>query len=202
MMIVYWIREKDHADIYTQGYVGITKKTLKERVREHKKNKKNSIVAGKLRQHSDLVCSVIHEVETLEGALILEATYRPFQNIGWNLQKGGVIGVESEWYSVEDNSLKHSMKTSEGTRRGIATKDTSEARSKRAKDNHKKYPNSYKDIVKGENNPRALLSEADVVKIKYELFPQGLTNPEIATMFGVKPYVISFIRAGKNWKHV
>lgn len=201
-MIVYWIREKDHSDIYTQGYVGITKKVLKERVREHKKNKKNSIVAGKLRQHKDLVWTVVHEVNTLEEALAIEASYRPSQNIGWNLQKGGEIGVEPEWYSIQENGQKHSMKTSEGTRRGIAAKDTKEARSKRAKDNHKNNPESYKDIVKGENNPRAILTEADVVRIKYELFPQGLKNFEISAMFGVKPYVISFIRTGKNWSYV
>lgn len=201
-MIVYWIREETHTDVYTQGYIGITKKTLKERVREHKKNRKTSVVAGKLRQHDNLVYSVLHEVETLEEALSLEGEYRPSQGIGWNLQKGGEIGVEPEWYSIKENSYNHSKKTSEGTRRGIATKDTTEARSKRAKENHKNNPESYKDIVKGENNPRALLSEVDVVKIKYELFPQGLRNPEIAAMFGVKPYVISFIRTGKNWKHV
>lgn len=201
-MIVYWIREKEHSDLYTQGYIGITKKTLKERVREHKKNKGNSIVAGKLRSHADLVWSVIHEVSSLEDALILEASYRPTQNIGWNLQKGGEIGVEPEWYADKGNSLRHSKKTSEGTLRGIAIKDTKEARSERAKLSHKNKSESYKDIVKGERNPKAILSEADVVKIKYELFPQGLSNPEVAVMFDVKPYVISFIRTGKNWKHV
>lgn len=201
-MIVYWIREKDHTDIYTEGYVGITKKALKERVREHKKNKGNSVVAGKLRKHADLVWSVAHSVETLEEALALEAEYRPTQFVGWNLQKGGELGVESEWYADPENSQRHSMKTSEATRRGIATKDTKEARSERAKLNHKNKPESYKDIVKGERNPKAILSETDVVKIKYSLFPQGLKNPEIAAMFGVKPYVISFIRTGKNWQHV
>ena len=201
-MIVYWIREKDHTDIYTEGYVGITKKTLRERVREHKKNKSNSVVAGKLRKHTDLVWSVVHTVETLEETLALEAKYRPTSCVGWNLQKGGELGVEPEWYAVPENSQRHSRKTSEATRRGIATKDTKEARSERAKLNHKNKPDSYKDISKGERNPKALLSEADVVKIKYELFPQGLKNPEIATMFGVKPYVISFIRTGKNWKDV
>ena len=201
-MIVYWIREKQHTDIYTDGYVGITKKTLKERVREHKKNKGNSIVAGKLRTNKDLVWSVVHTTQTLEEALALEARYRPTQLVGWNLQKGGEIGVESEWYTNPVNSQKHSMKTSEGTRCGIAAKDTKEARSQRAKLNHKNNPESYKGIAKGEKNPRAILAEADVVKIKYELLPQGLKNFEIAAKFGVKPYLISFIRTGKNWGHV
>lgn len=202
MMIVYWIREKQHTDIFTEGYVGITKKPLEERVREHKKNKKSSIVAGKLRSDAEVIWSVVQEVETLEEALLLEGQYRPTQNIGWNLQKGGAAAGRSEWYSIPENSLKHSMKTSEATRRGIATKDTTEARSERAKLSWVNNKDSYRDIAKGEKNPNAILTEADVIKIKYELFPAGLKNPEIATLFGVKPYVISFIRTGKNWKHV
>jgi len=201
-MIVYWIRQRDHEDIYTEGYVGITKKSLSERIREHKKNKRNSVVAGKLRKHDDLVWTVVHEVDDLEEALALECFYRPVQSIGWNLQRGGEVGVESEWYLIQENSLKHSMNTSEATKRGIATKDTAEARSNRAKLNHKNNPESYRDVVRGEKNPKAILTEADVFKIKYELFQIGLKNPEIAAMFGVKPYVISFIRTGKNWKHV
>lgn len=201
-MIVYWIREEHHKDIYTEGYVGITKKALRERVREHKKNKGNSVVAGKLRKYINLVWTVVHEVKTLEEALLLERMYRPSQKIGWNLQKGGEIGVEPEWYSNPENSLRHSMKTSEATRCGIATKDTAEARSERAKLNRRNNPESYKGLAKGDKNPKAILTETEVALIKYELFPNGLKNPEVAAMFGVKPYVISFIRTGKNWSYV
>jgi hypothetical protein len=202
-LIVYWIRKEEHSDIYTEGYVGITKKTLIERVREHKKNRRHhSIVASQLQKHSDLVCTVVHEVETLEEALELEAMYRPTHLIGWNLQRGGEIGVESEWYSNPENRLRHSMKTSEATKRGIALKDTTEARSERARLNYQNNLDSYKGMSVGEKNSRAILTESDVVKIKYELLPQGLTDKEIAAMFEVKHYVIGFIRRGKNWKHV
>lgn len=200
-MIVYWIREKTHTNIYKEGYVGITKGTLEERIRSHKKNKGSSIVAGKLRTGRDLKYSVVHEVDTLEEALELEALYRPTQNIGWNLQRGGEIGVEPSWYDIPENKLKHSMKTSEATRRGIAAKDSKEARAERARQNHLKS-DKYKDSVKGERNPRAILTEADVKKIKYEMLPSGLSNIDIASIFGVKPYVISFIRTGKNWSYV
>ena len=200
-MIVYWIRKKEHTDIFKQGYVGISKDTIEGRIRSHKKNKGNSIVAGRLRKNEDIVYSVIHEVKTREEALELEALYRPTQNIGWNLQRGGEIGVESSWYLIPENKEKHSMKTSEATRRGIANNDTKEARSERARQNHKNS-NKYKDSVKGDKNPRAILKEVDVKKIKYELIPNGLTNTEIGSIFGVKHYVISFIRSGKNWSYV
>ena len=201
-MIVYWIRERDHYDPMNQGYIGITRKDLKERVREHRKNKGNSVVAGKIRSNPNLDYSVLHTVATLEEALQLESYYRPTHNIGWNLQRGGELGVEPEWYTDPVNSLKHSMKTSEATRRGIASKDTTEARSARAKKSRQENCKSYLGLSKGEKNPKALLTEADVVKIKYEMFPKGLKNLDIARTFGVKPYVISFIRTGKNWRHV
>lgn len=200
-MIVYWIKEKTHTDIYKEGYVGITKGTLHERVRAHRKNKNNSIVARKIRSNENLDYTVVHDVDTLAEALKLEALYRPTQNTGWNLQRGGEIGVESSWYDVPENRLKHSMKTSEATRRGIATKDTKEARSERARQNHLKST-KYKDSVRGDKNPRALLTESSVKKIKYEMIPSGLTNMQISSIFGVKPYVISFIRTGKNWSYV
>lgn len=201
-MLIYWIRKEEHTDVYTQGYVGITSGTLKERVRSHKKNKKSSIVAGKLRKYDNLVCEVLHTVETLEEALVLEGEYRPTQNVGWNLQRGGNLGVEPEWYFIPENREKHSMKTSEATRRGIAVKDTTEARSKRAKENHLKNKDSYKGLVVGEKNPRALLTRVDVELIKYQLISNGMSNPDIAEIFDVKPYVISFIRTGKNWRDV
>ena len=203
-MIVYWIRKTNHTDIMTQGYVGITANTLEERVRGHRKNKGNSIVAGKLRKNANLVATVMHNVDTLEEALKIEAYYRPAINIGWNLQKGGEMGVDPSWYDNDENKLKHSMKTSEATRRGIAIKDTTEARSKRASATWECSERLAKGkaAATGENNSRAILTKEDVVRIKYELIPAGLKNPEIAQIFDVKPYLISFIRTGKNWKDV
>jgi len=54
----------------------------------------------------------------------------------------------------------------------------------------------------GSRNPKALLTEEQVKEIKYILIPSGKSNKEIASLFFVKPYVISFIRIGKNWKHI
>lgn len=201
-MIVYWVREKEHTDIYTQGYVGITSKPLKDRIREHRKNKKRSIVAEKLRKSSDLVWEIVHECEPLEEALRLEALYRSGPCIGWNLQSGGELGVEPAWYVLPENRQLHSEKTSEATRRGIANKDTKEARSERAKLNWSVNRKSYEGVSKGDTNPRAILSEADVSLIKYYYLPSGMSGKDIARIFNVKPYVISFIKTGKNWGYV
>lgn len=203
MYYVYWIHYKDHTDIYTQGYVGITC-NFKERMRQHKKNKKKTPLTMAIQKYSwrGLNKLVILEAITLEKALETELHYRPTERIGWNLQKGGNIGVDSSWYDLNDNKEAHSIATSIGTIAGIKEKDTTKERSARAKNNWITHKDSYKDIAKGSKNPKAKLNEWQVYKIKYELIPSGMKNKEIADLYSVKQHVISFIRKGKTWKHV
>ena len=203
MYCVYWIKLAEHTDVRTQGYIGITK-DLKERLKAHKKNKRKTPFTCAINKHSftNLIVEVLHENLTLTEALLTEESLRPTAKIGWNCQKGGELGVESSWYENEDNSQKHRKATSIATKTGIALKDTKEARSERAKKNWKDNAESYKDSMLGSKNPRALLNEEQVKVIKYSLLPSGKSDKEIAAMFNVKPYVIQFIRSGKNWKHI
>ena len=78
---VYWIRDPNHTDPFTEGYVGITYKEAEERWNRHR-----------LRAewwHDGVVCDVVIVVDTVEEALRLEKYYRPEPNIGWNKSKGG-----------------------------------------------------------------------------------------------------------------
>ena len=56
-------------------------------------------------------------------------------------------------------------------------------------------------VVIGELNPNAKLKNTQVKEIKRGL-QSGKTDRELATLFGVKPYVIYFIRKGIRWQHV
>lgn len=200
---VYWVRKQDHSDLMTEGYVGITK-DLNERLRSHKKNKKHSHFTSAIKKYGwkNLIVEILNKNLSIEKALEIENRYRPKENIGWNSQRGGYIGVNSEWYEVQENKDKHSRVTSEKTKEGIRKKDTSEARSERAKQNWVNHKNSYKDIVKGSKNPNAKLNEEIVKDIKYYLIPLGLSNKQIAKIYKVNPHMISFIRVGRTWSHV
>jgi predicted GIY-YIG superfamily endonuclease len=200
---VYWIKCVEHSDIFSEGYVGISCNP-KERMRAHKKNKKDSPLRNAILKYGwdNLTKVIINSELSLEEALTLERKFRPAERIGWNLQTGGFIGVEPEWYKIPSNREQHSNATSVNTKLGIQKKDTVEARSERAKQNWKKNKDSYKYVSVGENNPKALLTEDNVKYIKYTLIPLGKTNSEIASLYSVKHYVISFIRTGKTWKHV
>lgn len=200
MYCVYWIRLQEHTDITKQGYVGITK-NLKERIKAHKKNKRNTRFTCAIKSYgfSNLVVEVIHDSLTLQEALSIEQKLRPTQSIGWNCQKGGELGVEPSWYTNEENRNKHKEATSKATKLGIQNKDSKEARSARAKKCHE--TGNYKGSMTGSKNSKAILNEKQVKVIKYTLLDK-YSNKEIAEMFKVKPYVIQFIRSGKNWKHV
>lgn len=203
MYYVYWIRLQEFTDSSKQGYIGITS-NLKERVRAHKKNRRVSHLTNAIKKYTwdNLIITILYSNLTQEQALQIEYNLRPSLNIGWNAQQGGILGVEKEWYLLPENKSKHSKATSEATKRGIADKDTTEARSLRAKESWKRNKNSYKNVSKGSKNPKAKLLEEQVYYIKYTLIPYNLHDKEIATIYNVKPYVINFIRKGKNWSYI
>jgi predicted GIY-YIG superfamily endonuclease len=203
MYCVYWIRKEQHTDIETEGYVGITK-NFRERMRAHCKNRHKTPLTSAIKAYgfTNLHREIVEENITLEEALKIEKKLRPFPNIGWNLQTGGELGVDASWYQVEDNRSKHSIATSKATKDAIALKDTPEGRSNRAKESWKKTRDVRVKAVTGENNPKARLNEEEATYIKHKLIPYGLSNKEIGEVFRVEHYVISFIRSGKNWKHI
>lgn len=190
---LYWIHLKDQNDYLNEGYIGITK-NFNKRLKDHRKNKKfKDIWEG-------LVKEILFDNLSLTEALNLENKYRPFQNIGWNSQKGGEIGVEPEWYLIEKNKLRHSKATSIATKKGILKKDSKENRSLRAKKARLTLTNFNNN--KGSNNPRAKLTESQVLDIKTNYLNKGLTLLDIAKIFGVSKYIIWSIKSGKNWTNV
>jgi hypothetical protein len=201
--ILYWIRRKEHTDMFKEGYIGITC-DFKERMRNHRKNKNKTILTDAISSigWENLNKDIIYDGLTLSEILNLEFKYRPSENIGWNLQKGGNLGVDSSWYKLESNRTKHSKNTSKGTKLGIKKKDSKKARSKRAKISRIINKDSYIDKNLGSKNPKAKLNESQVYNIKFNLIPNSFTNKQIAELYNVKPYVIQFIRSGKTWKHV
>lgn len=202
MYCLYWIHLKEHISI-DKGYIGITL-DFEKRVYSHEKSKNKTHFKNAILKYGydNLIKEVLHNNLTLEQALYLENKYRPTQNIGWNSQKGGMLGVEKEWYLIEENKNKHSLNTSIATKEGIIKHDTKEKRSLRAKENWITNKESYKDIQKGSNNPRAILNESQVLCIKCKLLKEGIRDYKIAKLYNVKPYVINFIRKNINWKHI
>jgi hypothetical protein len=85
---VYWIKTSEMTDVYTQGYVGMTKRSIKYRLGQHYHSKRpiGSILRGLPKEEVQIV-------ELYRGykevALEKEYMYRPTRYIGWNIQAGG-----------------------------------------------------------------------------------------------------------------
>lgn len=200
---VYWIHTSNHGDKLSQGYIGITC-NFKERLKSHRKNKKKTKLTDAVKAYgwNNLQKEILFDNLSLQRALDIEGIYRIMPNIGWNIQKGGKLGVDKTWYNVPDNKIKHSSNTSKNTKLGILNNDTKENRSNRAKLSRINNKESYKNVSVGSNNGKALLNKDQVKIIKCKLIPSGKTNKEIGEIYNVKSYVIQFIRTEKTWKHI
>lgn len=90
---VYWIHLPEHTDIFTQGYVGVSKSGLVKRYREHKHAaiKGSSLpIHNAIRKYGDeLVAEVVVFAESLY-CYELECKLRPSPNTGYNVSIGGV----------------------------------------------------------------------------------------------------------------
>ena len=123
MAEVYWIHLPEHTDVFTEGYVGITSKTTKDRYKGHIKDSKRSDrnkypVHNAINKYNDLLV-----VETLcicsnEYAVNLESLLRPTPKIGWNVVAGGndvsfVREVKQQLKHTEESKCKMKLSQKE-----------------------------------------------------------------------------------------
>lgn len=160
--IVYWVRLAEHDDPYSEGYVGISSKSLDERKQAHHKSAKSNVSRNLhfhnaiLRYGKRVIWEILHDNLTEDEAFLLEGIYREDVNVGWNSDRGGVKAVSPEWYKNEDNKEKHRQATANATRRRIAEKDSQEARSMRAREiwSDEGYRKKREGLNAGANNPQ------------------------------------------------
>ena len=96
MAEVYWIHLPEHSDMFTQGYIGITKTTAKKRFYKHlsvsrSKNtsKSNTILSKALNKYGDRIVLDTIVICSIDYAFDLESKLRPTTRIGWNTDHGG-----------------------------------------------------------------------------------------------------------------
>jgi predicted GIY-YIG superfamily endonuclease len=88
MYKLYWIKYPEHQNPNLEGYIGITSQSIKKRFNDHKHNNKNKHLKNRCRQENvEVVC--LKDNLDKEEARILEEKYRPSENIGWNINRGG-----------------------------------------------------------------------------------------------------------------
>lgn len=85
---LYWIHYPDQTSPESEGYIGITS-DFSKRIQTHSKYTRYAHIKNRI--ESGAVATILQENLTKEQAESLEAKYRPEENIGWNIAKGGNI---------------------------------------------------------------------------------------------------------------
>lgn len=124
MAFVYWIHRPEHTDIFSQGYVGFTSKTVKSRFKKHCETlkygrRKPTPLDNAIKKYGSANLIVQTMVEgTIDYCLMIEKKLRPHCKIGWNLGIGGdkpTIGrkatqAQRDHFSKVHSGRKHTEK--------------------------------------------------------------------------------------------
>ena len=100
--VVYWISYSEHDDPNTQGYIGISN-NFNYRKMQHEKGRSGAHIYNRIENGAEF--EILHECDSIEEALALEEKYRPEENIGWNLAKGGGLPPSQKGKSYPKQKL-------------------------------------------------------------------------------------------------
>lgn len=183
MAEVYWIRDKNHTDIFSQGYVGVTSKTAVERYKEHTKtaNSKSgkSIVHKviKARGSDNLVVETVCICEE-DYAYDLENKLRPIEYIGWNQNVGGSKPPSPKGRIMSDETKSKISKANSGPASEAKRKALLENRHYKLGDKREEATNlKHKETMKLNgpwNNPSANRDLWESADTFYKEFLSGL----------------------------
>ncbi len=93
--VVYWLHLKDHTDVFTQGYVGVTTRLIDVRFKEHcnkfssSYNSYNPLHLAFAQHGIDSIVRSRLCVCDVNQAYQIEKLFRPFEYMGWNTTEGG-----------------------------------------------------------------------------------------------------------------
>src|SRR4051812_45766729 len=101
MAFVYWIHLPEHADMFTSGYVGVTKQAVNTRFSKHKNDASNGSKLPIHRAIRKYGTAIVLEVlvEADEGYCYeIEGKLRHTPCTGWNIAIGGCVSPMSGRY--------------------------------------------------------------------------------------------------------
>jgi hypothetical protein len=94
---VYWLHLKDHTDVFTQGYIGVTTRLIDIRFKEHcskfssSYNPYNPLHLAFAQYGLDAIVRTRLCVCAVGKAYEIEKVLRPFEYMGWNTAEGGKL---------------------------------------------------------------------------------------------------------------
>lgn len=149
MSCVYWIRHRDHTDILTQGYVGITE-NINYRMWRHKRCRTNAHLTNAIKKHGweNLIKEVIL-ISSTEYCLEIEKKLRPEKEIGWNIAIGG--GKPMGWAKGTKLPEWVKKRISESNAGKVFTDEHRENLAKSKRGRNGPSSNNFKGFIKATN---------------------------------------------------
>ena len=125
--VVYWIRNEDHTDMFTQGYIGVSSQ-VEKRWEYHKKHGENNHLRNAIKLYGwDKLVKQVLLVSDLAYCLMIESQLRAEDKIGWNIVKGGGMPPITKWNLGKNLSETTKSKIS-NTKKGHKHKPEVEAK--------------------------------------------------------------------------
>lgn len=129
--VVYWIRHKNHTDIKTQGYVGVTNNFNRRMIKHSHDASTGSkyTVHRAIRKYGEDIIKSAVVCGDEEFCYFVEAELRPEAETGWNLAHGGLIPPLAGKSHSDETKYKMSL-AQKGKIVGLETRKRMSAASK------------------------------------------------------------------------
>jgi len=140
---LYWIRHKDHTDMFSQGYVGVSKNTQVRWFRHSRYSDNQHLKAAIKKYGWDNLIKEVVLIGQETYCYNLEAKIRPTKQIGWNIAEGGAKPPASQYRG--DNYVSPLKGMSRPTPWAVGRIKTAEERKKLS--DVKKVKVKYESII-------------------------------------------------------
>jgi group I intron endonuclease len=109
-LAVYWIHHKDHTDMFSQGYIGVSS-NVKKRWYDHNHKPSNAHLQNAINKYGwDSLVKEVLLVANKAYCLMVESQLRSTNQVGWNVVKGGgmpPIFTKTGWKHTEEAKEKN-----------------------------------------------------------------------------------------------
>jgi group I intron endonuclease len=96
-LAVYWIHHKDHTDMFSQGYIGVSS-NVKKRWYDHNHKPSNAHLQNAINKYGwDSLVKEVLLVANKAYCLMVESQLRSTDSTGWNVVKGGGMPPVNKW---------------------------------------------------------------------------------------------------------
>lgn len=212
--IIYGLREIGTNEF---RYIGLTTKSINDRLRRHLRDKKvdhktNWIKkVGKENIEIVIIEDGIDTYEKLcEKEIFYISEYRKTNRLT-NIANGGEGWFGMEFTDEHKNNISKNHADVSGDKNPMFGKTHTKETMDKIKSKIENWMNNggfnesqlrkMSDSKKGQNNNKAKLTSDDVINIR-NLFGQGITYKEISNMYSVnKPAIFKIVKR-INWKHI